>query len=160
MRKIRGQRRYFNTLLNGDLEKYFDRLAFNSWFDFWHDHPDWYGLGKKSWKAREPHLKALLRRFEFLKRKLSDRKEDFQTFCIIDIDDSSQDAIYIHTRNPNQDNFPTLFERYDGELNIQNQLRELIESSGNNWFYHQWNRENEIVNMILLYDKNTGIPVG
>ena len=159
MRKIRGKRRYFNRLLNGDLEKYFDHLDFNSWFDFWHDHPDWYGLGKNSWKAREPHIIALLRRFEFLKVKLSNRKEDFQIYCIVDIDDSSQDGVFIHTGNPNHDKFPAKFERYDGELNVQSQLIELIESSNNDWFFYQWNRENEIGNLIFIYDKNVGIPI-
>ncbi|MCP4350163.1 MAG: hypothetical protein GY795_32200 [Desulfobacterales bacterium] len=159
MKKIRGQRRYFNKLLNGDLEEYFARLDFYSWFDFWHDHPDWSGLGNTSWNHRKPHLKALLRRFDFLKTKLLNRKEDFQTFCIVDIDDSSQDAIYIHTKNPNYDNFPTKFEQFDGDINILSQLRELIDSSGNDWFFHQWNRENEIVELICIYDKNVGIPI-
>jgi len=159
MRKFRGQKRYYKKLLNNDLDVYFDNLDYNSWFNFWHDHPDWYGYGNISWKHLSLHLKALIRRFNYLKTKLSNRSEDFQIFCIIDINDSSQNAVYIHTKNPNQDNFPVQVEKHDGNISISGQLRELLKSSGYDWFFYKWNRDDEIVTLIYLYDKNMGLLI-
>jgi hypothetical protein len=156
MRKFRGQKKYYKRLLNNDLDVYFDNLDFHSWFDFWHDHPDWYGYSNISWKHRYQHLQALMQRFNYLKEKFRKRTEDFQTFCIIDINDSSQDSVYIHTKNPNQDNFPVQVERYNGNIRIFDQLRDFLESSGYEWFFNKWNRDDEIVNLIYIYDKETG----
>ena len=156
MKKFRGQKRYYKRLLKNDLDVYFDNLDFHSWFDFWHDHPDWFGYSKISWKHRKQHLVALMRRFNYLKGKLTSRTEDFQVFCIIDIKDSSQDSVYIHTRNPNQDNFPVQVEKHIGNIGISDQLWDFVESSGYEWFFNQWNRDNEIVNLIYIYEKNIG----
>ena len=159
MGKFRGQKRYYKRLLNNDLNIYFDRLDFNSWFDFWHDHPDWDGYGNISWKHRRQHLNALIRRFEFVKEKLRDRVDDFQTFCIIDCNDSSQDAVYIHTKNPNQDNFPVKFDRHDISIGIPFLLKEFARFSGYKWFLNEWDRDGEIIKLIYIYDENVGLSL-
>lgn len=159
MKKFRGKKRYYKRLLNNDLDYYFGNLDLNSWFDFWHDHPDWDGYGNISWKHRFQHLQALIRRFNYLKDNLRDRKEDFQIFCLIDIKDSSQDSVFIHTKNPNHDNFPVKFERHIGNIDIPIQLRDFAESSGYEWFFYKWNRNDELVNLIYIYDKNVGLSI-
>lgn len=159
MKKFRGQKKYYKRLLNNDLDAYFENLDFNSWFDYWHDHPDLYGYGNLSWKNRELHLLALIRRYNFLKEKLRNRTDKFQIFCLIDINDSSQDSVFVHTKNPNHDDFPAKFERYSGNLSISKQIRDFVESSGYDWFFHTWDRDNEMVNLIYVYDKNVGLSI-
>lgn len=78
----------------------------NSWFDLWHTHVDWKGEGNKNFKTRLGYLKQLLIEFENLKTKLSKYPNNFQTWIVIDELDSSEDSIYIHTKNPNSENFP------------------------------------------------------
>ena len=96
MKKFRGQKKYYKRLLENDLDAYFDNLDFQSWFDMWHTHPDWRGYGNISWKHRLQHLKALVRWFNYLKDKISEKSEEFQIFMMVDINDSGQDAVFIH----------------------------------------------------------------
>ena len=78
----------------------------NSWFDFWHTHLDWRGKGNKSFTVRLKYLKELLNEFENLNKQLIDYPNSFQIWIVIDETDSGEDAVYIHTKNPNSDNFP------------------------------------------------------
>src|SRR5258708_27262684 len=77
-----------------------------SWFDLWHTHVDWGGEGNKDWKKREKFLTELLGLYEQYKVSLSKYPRDYQLWVKIDDKDSGQDAVYIHTKNPNTDNFP------------------------------------------------------
>ena len=77
-----------------------------SWFDLWHTHVDWDGKGNKDWKTREKYLEQILGTFEQLKQKLTSYPHDFQLWIMIDENDSGKDSVYIHTKNPNANNFP------------------------------------------------------
>lgn len=48
------------------------------------------------------------------------------TRLLIDPYDSSQDAVYLHTRNPNEDNFPYQFEGVTWGANVPERLRDFI----------------------------------
>jgi len=78
----------------------------NSWFDFWHIHIDWDGDGNKNWNLRETFLNKLLAEFENVKSELKNYPNEYQTWILIDENDSGEDGIYIHTKNPNAENFP------------------------------------------------------
>ncbi|MFN5169407.1 MAG: hypothetical protein ACK5DD_07270 [Cyclobacteriaceae bacterium] len=78
-----------------------------SWFDFWHIHVDRDGRGNKDWETREKYLKQLIETYYQLKSKLKTYPNDFQLWIMIDEHESKSDCVYIHTRNPNADNFPT-----------------------------------------------------
>ena len=159
MKKFRGKKRYYKNLLNKDLDVYFGNLDFDSWFDFWHDHPDWYGYGNFSWKQRKQHLEALILQFNYLKEKLSSRTNEFQLFCIVDLKDASQDSVFIHTENPNEKNFPVKFEKSAVSPKILNNLSEFLNESKYEWFFHVWERENEAVTQIFIFDSNVGISI-
>ena len=73
----------------------------NSWFDFWHTHIDWNGDGNKNWILREKFLEKLLTEFENVKSELKKFPNEYQTWILIDENDSGEDGIYIHTKNPN-----------------------------------------------------------
>ena len=159
MKKIRGQKKYYKRLLENDLDAYFDNLDFQSWFDMWHTHPDWRGYGNISWKHRHQHLKALVRWFNYLKEKISEKTEEFQIFMMVDINDSGQDAVFIHTANPNIENFPVQFEEHNNRLIMSNQLKEFIESLNLEFFHHKWTRDNKPVSIVFLYDQAIGLPI-
>jgi len=108
MRKRRGLKRYFRKLAgHNDLEKLI-ALTFEkeSWFDLWHSHYDWEGLGNNSWKRRKPHLDTLFRNFDLYPDRLKTIEKPFHLFIHLNDFDSSDDAVFIHTENPNQSSFP------------------------------------------------------
>lgn len=78
----------------------------NSWFDLWHTHVDWKGEGNKNWTKRKKFLGELIQLYNQYKSELKDYPHDYQLWITIDDADSGQDAVYIHTKNPNADNFP------------------------------------------------------
>ena len=92
----------------------------------WHTHVDWKGDGNQSVEASRPFLHALFRVFEKIEMVVSDWKKPAQTWVIIG-DDSSQDAVYLHTPNPNNDNFPYSFEGVVWNAKVPNWLMELVD---------------------------------
>ena len=77
-----------------------------SWFDLGHTHVDWDGDGNKDWKNRERFLTELFGLYDQYKSELKKYPREYQLWVTIDDNDSGQDAVYIHTMNPNADNFP------------------------------------------------------
>ncbi|MEO8235497.1 MAG: hypothetical protein ABI549_08800 [Flavobacterium sp.] len=109
IRKHRGLKRYYKNLaLKNDLDKA-TWLEFDNpetWFDNWHLHFDWNGYGNNSFKRRKPHLDKFFRHFELLIDKTKMLKNDFQLYGILLDFDSSNDALFLHTVNPNNSQFP------------------------------------------------------
>lgn len=109
MKKHRGLRRYYrNLIVNNDFDKKL-RLNFQNsktWFDKWHTHFDWRGYGNDSFRRRKPHLDKLFRHFDILVDKTKELKTEFQLYVIILDFDSASDALFLHTPNPNNSQFP------------------------------------------------------
>ncbi|GGK89669.1 hypothetical protein ACD591_08045 [Rufibacter glacialis] len=122
MKKRRGLRIYFRRLeKHNDLEGFAALISGKeSWFDFGHTHYDWEGLGINSWKKRKPHLDTLFRNFDLYPNRLKLIEKPFQLFIQLYDYDSSDDAIFIHTENPNQDNFPYKIDLMD-KCTLKNQ---------------------------------------
>lgn len=157
-KKFRGQRKYYNKL---KVSRDFDWLDLtggeNSWFDLWHDHMDWKGWGNISWKHRKPHLDALINSFEVLKTKLANYKQDFQLFMYIEVNDSSYDAVYINTENPNgHNNFPMKLKFVTNKRVPIDNLRKYIDELPYEKItsYHE-----ESGFSFHLYDKKFGLPI-
>lgn len=118
--KRRGLRRYFINLKNQELPEFLDFSGSEqSWFDFYHLHIDNIGLGNKSWKARKQHLEALFNLAAKVEAKLQHYSKDYQYWIEIDEKDSVEDAIYIHTQNPNGSTFPIRLN-FDNEAEVSN----------------------------------------
>lgn len=81
----------------------------DDWFEFWHTHLDWDGAGNASPEARRPYLKALFDLLQRLQQRLPSFPKPCQIWLFIDESDSGQDAVYLHSPNPNRDNFPLDF---------------------------------------------------
>ncbi len=120
--KRRGLRKYFKNLKNQKLPEFLDFSGSeHSWFDLYHLHIDNSGLGNRSWKSRKQHLEALFDLAAKVEEKLQDYPKKYQYWIQIDERDSMDDAIYIHTQNPNRSNFPVRFH-FDNKVEPRNPL--------------------------------------
>ncbi|WP_443939301.1 hypothetical protein [Pedobacter sp. MW01-1-1] len=123
LKKHRGLKRYYKNLAS----KVDDWSGLNfidqkfAWFDLWHTHFDWFGYGNHSFDKRKPHLDKLFRHFELLKQKAPELKTDYQIWATILDNDSASDALYLHTPNPNRDNFPLALNKLKSENTLTNQ---------------------------------------
>ncbi len=109
MKRHRGQRRYYrNLIIQNDISKviWLNFNDTNTWFDKWHLHFDKRGYGNNSFKRRKPHLDKLFRHFDLLVNQTKKLKTDFQLFVVIFDFSSYNDALYLHTPNPNSSPFP------------------------------------------------------
>ncbi|MDQ6597996.1 hypothetical protein E2K98_28675 [Bacillus salipaludis] len=70
MKKFRGKKRYFHKIWR-KVNSFHLELDNESWFNFYHIHLDWDGLGKGSVKIRREHIKAY---FAIYKRVLNKLK--------------------------------------------------------------------------------------
>ncbi|MGE7625331.1 hypothetical protein ACQKMD_20695 [Viridibacillus sp. NPDC096237] len=67
---------------------------------------DFWGYGNNSVKIRKAHIKAYLSLYCKLEEKLEEWGKTYQLWIEISNEDAGADAIYIHSVNPNEDNFP------------------------------------------------------
>jgi hypothetical protein len=110
-RKLRGGRRYFRKLRDWPTRLKLD-LENGTWYDLWHEHPDFHGWSTIGAKARGAHVDVLLRGLASVLERAGSSREPFQVFVTVNSRDSPGDALYFHTPNPNSTNFPHRFEGY------------------------------------------------
>jgi hypothetical protein len=157
-KKFRHQKKYYSNLKNSPN---YDWLDFsggeNSWFDLWHDHLDWEGWGNLNWKHRKAHLDALVNAYEALKNKLSTYKKEYQSFIFIEVNDSSYDAVYINTDNPNgHDNFPMKLKSVVNEEIPHKKIKEYIAALPYEKIIAY---DPETGFSVYLYDQKNGLPI-
>ncbi|QHT69561.1 hypothetical protein GXP67_24395 [Rhodocytophaga rosea] len=126
----------------------------NSWFDLWHTHVDWDGNGNRNWEARLPYLNDLVVKYNKLKIELKHSPKDYQLWILIDEQDSAEDALYIHTRNPNANNFPAVVDNILAEIKNKN-LKDFIDSL-NMTVIQVDTLEGKL---FYLYDEKVGVPL-
>jgi hypothetical protein len=81
------------------------------WFDLWHTHVDWRGEGNGRPDIRRECVRELFAAWSRIESlAAADLKRPWQSWLIFDTADSGQDAVYLHTSNPNRDNYPYRFE--------------------------------------------------
>ena len=123
--------------------------------DLWHTHVDWDRKGNKDWGTREKYLGQLLRTFDELKLKLRDYPKDFQLWIMIDENDGGEDCVYIHTKNPNADNFPIKVTA-DNKNTIKNKkLKDFVDSLD----FERVRIETSDGPIYYLFDKDIGISL-
>lgn len=99
-KKFRGKRRYFRNVLK-EAQTFSIQPSEDRWFDLWHYHADWPGWGNLRWKYRRQHLEALAIVFRNLADEATRLQKPFQLWILLDGQDAGQDAVYLHTPNPN-----------------------------------------------------------
>ncbi len=158
IRKHRGLKRYYRNLaIKNDLDKA-TWLAFDNpqtWVDNWHLHFDWKGYGNISFKRRKPHLDKLLRHFDILVDRTKKLKTDFQLYAVLLDMDSSNDALFLHTPNPNNSQFPFQISDLQSTSTLTNkQLNDYINCLGG--YEKLYGKADEA--FCLIFKKNVGQP--
>ena len=121
--KVRGRRRRYRAL-HRDAARF--EISPEGWYDYMHWHVDWDGLGNVRWRERREHLAALFTMFRRLLAETAGWNTPHQVWLQIDAFDGSQDAVYLHTPNPNRDNFPNAFEGTTWDAEIPERLRPFV----------------------------------
>jgi len=104
-RRFRGKRGYFRRVLS-HARQFRLHVHDDAWWDNWHYHADWPGWGNASWKYRKTHLDALGIVFQHCTTALTRYPKPFQIWIFISGGDAGHDAVFIHSANPNRDDFP------------------------------------------------------
>jgi hypothetical protein len=76
------------------------------WWDRWHYHADWEGWGNRGWGVRCAHIRALATVLKRIASRSHDFDVPFQAWIFLSGVDAGHDATYLHTPNPNAQNFP------------------------------------------------------
>ncbi len=157
MKRQRGLKRYYkNLIVKNDLDKRkIDFSSVDAWFDNSHWHFDWNGYGNNSFKRRKPHLDKLFRHFDLLVDKTKELKSDFQLYALLQDFNSSYDAIFLHTPNANNTQFPSKYANLSKKTTLTNKsLDEYIKRlDGYEILYGQADEA-----FCLLYKTNIGQP--
>ena len=120
---FRGRRGYYRRLHR---EAATFAVKPTGWYDYMHWHVDWTGLGNGRWKERREHLTALFTMFHRLLHATANWPTPHQAWLQIDAYDGSQDAVYLHTANPNSENFPNEFPGVQWDVAIPERLRAFV----------------------------------
>lgn len=100
-----------------------------AWFDLWHTHLVFSGIGNDSLKLRREHIKAHLTLYKNLLKKLEPFEKPYQTWILLDDKDAGTDAVFIHSLNPNEDNFPLKVENSNWNCTIPTSFKDLIDTN-------------------------------
>jgi len=112
------------------LERYLRTLSIDlsddSWYHHWHLHLDWDGFSHME-KHRRRHLwyyKQMLDKIEIL---TEGSRRAFQTYILVDGEDSIYDALFLHTSNPHSA-FPLLLDGVDFSAPVPPVLEGLLDT--------------------------------
>jgi len=135
LKKFRGKKRYFCNIWT-QVNTFHLELDNETWFDSYHIHLDWNGVGNESSKIRREHIKAYLTLYERVLNQLKMFEKPYQSWILIHGEDAGQDAVFIHTPNPNDDNFPLKIDKLNWNCNIPKTFSDLIEREEFNVGYY------------------------
>lgn len=156
LKKFRGKKRYFRNLWQETVAEQYD-LDFGKegWFDLWHTHLDFYGLGNTSLKIRRTHIKAYIALHNSLLEKLETLGKPYQLWIELVDEDCSLDSVYIHTPNPNEDNFPLKIENINWNCPVPKYFKDLINLNE----FHVGHYKRESNNCYLILSKNNVVTL-
>lgn len=159
-KKHRGLKRYYKNLaIENDLDKmdWLDLDNPESLFDNWHLHFDWRGYGNNSFKKRKPHLDKLFRHFDILVEKTKNFKTQFQLYTVLLDYNSHSDALFLHTPNPNNSQFPFEISTLQLTTTLTNKsLNEYIDHLAG--YEKRYGQAGEA--FCLIFKENVGQPFG
>ena len=100
----------------------------DGWCDLWHTHFDWSGDGNCGVAERQRFIEQLLEFFRDVEAHTANWTKPKQQWIVIHENDSSQDAVYLHTPNPNRNNFPYPFDGVEWNAEVPQWLLDLIDT--------------------------------
>jgi len=156
LKKFRGKKRYFRNLWRETkAELYNLDFGKEGWFDLWHTHLDFYGVGNNSLKIKREHIKANIALLYSLLEELQTLEKPYQSWIEIVDEDASLDAIYIHTPNPNEDNFPLKIEKLNWNCTVPKYLKDIIDLKEFNVGHYKW----DLYNSYIIQSKNNELEL-
>ena len=87
-----------------------------SWFDFWHTHVDWNGIGNGSPELRVAAIDALFIKHRAVLEALRSFGKIYQSWIMVH-PDSADDSVCLHSPNP-QSTFPYPFSGVDWDVQV------------------------------------------
>ena len=150
VKKPRGVLRRAKQML-AKAKKFTVTISPSNWFHYSHEHWDWDGIGGTGSLIHGLTLEAHTHIFRAYAEALRDFPKPFQLFLSVELNPTGQDAVYLHSPNPNSE-FPALFQ--DVSWGIP-ELESLLS---------QWLREFDLVVgkrgwNYVVYAKNVGLPL-
>ncbi|MFP5043066.1 hypothetical protein [Parasediminibacterium sp. JCM 36343] len=158
IKKQRGLKRYYKNLaskIDFDRKTWLDFENTETWERNWHIHFDYEGHGNNSFKKRKPHLDKLFRHFDLLVDKTKKLKKGFHLYTVLLDFDSHSDALFLHTPNQNNSQFPFKISDLKLDTTLTNgQLNDYINNLEG--FEKLYGKGGEA--FCLIYKKNVGQP--
>jgi len=157
-KKHRGLKRYYKNLITKIDPDEISKLAVDNpkpWFKSQHLHFDIRGYGNNSFKRRKLHLEKLFRHFEFLVEITKNSKAGFQLYAVLCDYHSRSDALFLHTPNPENNQFPFKVSDLQQATTLTNKsLNEYVDHL--NGYQIRYGNAGEA--FCLLFKENVGEP--
>jgi hypothetical protein len=158
-KKLRGKRRRLSAIYR-DAERFSLDVREDNWWDLWHHHLDRDGYGNTSLRLRKAYLAALLIMLVRAGQQLAAVGRRFQVFVSLDVDDAGQDAIYVHTPNPNGQHFPYVAEATVwGDAMLEAALSKLLPELDLRAGHKKWTDDDGPRHTIVIYSPRIGVPL-
>jgi hypothetical protein len=128
-RKFRGARRYYRGL-DRRASSFAPNLGTGNWFDLYHTHFDWVGHGRRGARHRRQHLAALFAAFRQVAAQVRESDQPVQVWLSVAADhEVEQDALYVHSANPNGTPFPYPFPGVEWNVHVPAFLSEFVQDA-------------------------------
>lgn len=131
------------------------KLDNESWFDFWHIHLDFFGIGENRLKIRREHIKAHIALYNNILKQLEGFERPYQSWICIHENDPMTDAVYVHTPNPNDDYFPHKNEELVWDCELPNTFKDIIDLDAFDVAYYKSNYDE----VYFIQSKEQGIKL-
>lgn len=149
-KKVRGAFRRIARAV-ADPRAFAIKLDAEGWFNYWHQHLDWRGLGNNCSRIRLVFLEGHARLFRHLASQEHLLGKPFQLWITLSIEDAGHDAVFMHTANPHTA-FPAYLGCIEWDLPV---LKEL---------FAPWMPEYDLTcgrskGGLFLYAEGVGLPL-
>ena len=134
--------------------KYF-QVSFeqSKWYDFWHEHLDWWGYVVNQPKRRKKYMEYYLQMLEKVEMQASVSDKPFQTWIHVS-EDGHTDALFFHTQNPTDD-FPYRDDDIAWDAKLPDWLQGMIDPE--QYRYAKMTYEGLV--QYVIQKKGLGIPI-
>ena len=114
-----------------------------NWFDLYHQHIASLEFKPKNWESRKLCLDALFKLASEYEKQIVKLNRAYQFWILINDIDCHSDAVYVHTKNPNNSEFP---------WKVQNNLS--LRSKNNKLEDYLLGKDYKIIRVIFVDEKN------
>lgn len=115
-----------------------DSVQSSEWFDFWHTHLDWKSKGNRYPESRANVARLTYELLLYAESKLTQRTKPIQVFAQTH-QDTGNNAVYIHSENPNGTEFPYKFEDFEWQIEAPSELAGVVDLSIHEIGFAQYN---------------------